>query len=286
MTYYLSRSPVHTIVGGVRGLYRLVGFAAVFAGLSVIAVAFRALMPTSVPVARRVALRRWIGRRLTRACGVRIARSGFVPHHLVMLVSNHLSWVDSFIYMAESGARFVAERAYAVPVLRTVLASAGVIFVNRSRLRDAPRAGRAVKRACDRGEPVIVFPEADTSRGATVLPFRGALLESMARSEVGVSYAAISYQTPPGWPPASVAVCWADWTPLLLHVYRTFHPPWIAARIRYGREPVVAHDRKALASELHAQVSLMFDPMPQMAREELARIHVPQTRSPAPPARP
>jgi 1-acyl-sn-glycerol-3-phosphate acyltransferase len=196
-----------------------------------------------------------------------------------MIVSNHLSWLDAFVLLGEVGARFVANSVWgAVPGLRTVLRANGVLFIERTRLRDTQQVGRRLHRLLGNGEPAVVFPEADTTRGERVLPFRPALLQPAASLGHPVAWLTLRYETPPGWPPASVVVSWADWTPLLVHMYRAFHPPWIAARIRFGEAPVAAPTRKELAAELYRRVAHDFEPQPQLPPDELASVTTPPPR--------
>ena len=276
MHYYHSRDPRMTVLGAVRGVFRLVHFVLAFLAAAISTVALYALLPDRLRSRWGRSIRMAAGRRLTAAAGVRVRRTGTRPATAAMVVANHLSWLDSFLFMGELGPRFVASSTWgAIPLLRIALRANGVIFINRHRLRDSHAVGRALARRVERGDQMMVFPEADTSRGAAVLAFRPALLQPAATMRLPVAWAALRYRTPPGWPPAGVVVSWADWTPLLLHIYRAFHPPWIEAQIVYGREPVTGSDRKALAAELYRAVDRAMVPQDQLAPDELARIHVP-----------
>lgn len=273
--YYLSRAPRHTILGGLRATARILWFGMSFTAMALISVAARALLPA--PIHRRCAqsLRRWQGRRLTGAAGVRVVRRGRPPRS-GMVVANHLSWLDSFLMLAETGARFVANYVWgALPVLRTVLRASGVIFIERTRLRDTRVVGNTIARFLACGQNVLVYPEATTTHGDALLPFRGALLQPAAQLGLPVSWAALRYETPPGWPPASVVVAWADWSSLLSHMYRTFHVPWVRAEITYGARPVTAPTRKMLAEQLQTAVERAFVPLQQLTPQELKRVSVP-----------
>lgn len=275
MHYYLSTRLRHTVAGALRGLLRLVWFSSVFVACATISVSARALLPVPRHRRRAAAIRRWLGRRLTRAAGVRITRVGRRPR-TGLIVSNHLSWLDSFVLLGETGARFVANSVWgAIPALRTVLRASGVLFIERTRLRDAREVGASLGRILRRGEAAVVFPEATTGRGDQIMPFRGALLQPSVSASLPVRWLALRYQTPPGWPPAGVVVSWVDWTPLLLHMYRAFYPRRISARIVYGECPVIAASRKELAATLRNLVSAAFDPQEQLDPADLARIAVP-----------
>lgn len=267
------------LVGAVRGLFRLLRFMRTFLAAAIVSLGARVLLPRAAWERMSPALRRVQGRQVARACGVRMKRIGAPDTSAGLLISNHLSWLDSFVLMGECGARFVASSTFAgIPVISPMLRAAGVVFVNKTRLADTRRVGGAVQRIIARGQQTFVFPEADTSRGAAVRPFRAALLEPIVHAGAAVHWMSLRYQTPPGWPPASVVVSWADWTPLLLHMYRAFYPPYLLAEVRHGDQAVYGTDRKALALALHNAVSRAFIPLPQLPAPDLARISVPPPR--------
>lgn len=178
-----------------------------------------------------------------------------------MVVSNHLSWLDSFVLLGELGMRFVANRHWGnIPMLGTALRASGVLFVERDSLRDAHTIGSVIMRLLARGESIFFYPEGHTTRGAGVLPFRGALLEPAAVLGLPVGWLAMRYETPPGWPPASWVVSWGDWTPFLLHMYRACYVPWTRAELVFGDGTVTAGDRKSLARELERRVNAVLVP--------------------------
>jgi len=277
--YYLSRDPRHTVVGALRGVFRIVWFVTMF-----IFVTALSLVSTVEPGRRHArttgpARRRFLGRCLARAAGARIRRIGPAPGKIVLFVSNHLSWLDSFVLAGELGGRFVANHVWGtIPVVGTVLRRNGVIFIRRESLRDTAAVSRTLVDIMRPGDPVIVYPEARTTRGAEVVPFRAALLEGAARRGTPVHWGSIRYSTPPGWPPAGVVVSWEDWTPLLLHMYRAFHPPYIEVTIHYGDHPLRGSNRKELARDLHDAVESVFTPQVQMSPEDLERVWVPPPR--------
>lgn len=277
MDYYGSTRFSHSVIGALRGLWRLIIFAVSFAGASTFAVLLRALLPTGVWRTLWTGYRRRAGRLLTVACGIRVLRQGRPPVAAALLASNHLSWADSFVYLGENGGRFIADHRYReVPVLGTVLSAVGVLFINRRSLRDVRTVGAKLERGMRHGEGFVVFPEADTSRGGGVLPFRPGLFEPAVRAGLPVGWAALRYETATGWPPASVVICWADWTPLILHMYRALYPTRTIAEIVYGKEAQVGKDRKSLAVAMGDWVASAFRPLPQPEDELLTRIHRPR----------
>lgn len=279
MAYYGSRRVRQIVLGGVLALFRLLRFALIFAAAAIASIVLRALM--TIPAHRRHGrrIRRALGRLLTLGWGVRVRRRGEPPLDAPMVVSNHLSWLDSFVLLGELGMRFVANRHWGrIPVLGTALRATGVLFVERDSLRDAHTTGGAIARLLRRGESVSFYPEGHTTRGTSVLSFRGALLEPAAALGLPVGWLALRYETPPGWPPASWVVSWGDWTPFLLHMYRACYVPWTRAQVVFGDGTVTAGDRKTLAAELERRVARLLVPQAQPP--------TPLFNRPAPPAAP
>jgi 1-acyl-sn-glycerol-3-phosphate acyltransferase len=277
VSYYLSRDWRHTVIGGVRGLFRLLYFATTFAVGSVFALTARAVLPTRTFNRIRPGMARYLGHILLYASNIRIRHEGSPPPEGSLIVSNHLSWADSFTYLGELGCRFLANHLYGQIIgFGTILRSIGVSFMNRMSLHAIGSARKTAERVLQRGESLLIFPEGRTSRGDGVRPFHAALLQVAVDLGLPVSWAAVRYETPRNWPPASVVVGWEEWPPLLTHIYRAFHAPRITCRIRYGQACVDGDDRRSLAESLHQAVSECFEPMEQLAREALARIDVMQ----------
>lgn len=275
MAYYLSRDPRHTVIGGLRGLFRLLYFTIVFVSASVFALAVHSLLPISTYRTIRPLLSRRLGRILICASNIRVRSGGTRPPEGSLIVANHLSWADSFTFLGELGCRFMVNHLYGeIAGFRQVLRSVGVHFVNRMSLKAVGPARKLMRRVLERGESLMVFPEGRTSRGADVRPFRAALLQVAVDLKIPVCWATVSYETPAGWPPASVVVGWEEWPPLITHIYRAFHAPRIICRINYGENAIQTEDRRTLAERLHEAVRARFRPMPQLSSAALRRIDV------------
>ena len=250
-------------------------FTAVFVASSLVALSVRAVLPGRTYRTIRPRLARRLGRIVTYASNVRVRREGDAPPAGAFIVANHLSWADSFTFLGELGCSFMANHLYGeIAGFGTVLRSIGVEFMNRMSLKAIGPARATVRRVLDRGESLVVFPEGRTSRGERVRRFRAALLQTAVDLGIPVASAAVTYETPAGWPPASVVIGWEEWPPLITHIYRAFHAPRITCRIRFGPSTIAATDRRSLADRLHHAVSGLFRPMPQLSPEQLQRIDV------------
>ena len=194
--------------------------------------------------------------------GMKIEVIGEPPTPPFFLASNHLSYTDIAALRAVVPGVFVAKREIDEwPIAGRLVRDMGVIFINRTNRRDIPRAGAEIIEKLDGGEGVIIFPEGTSTKGETVLPFNSSFFEFAARIDLPVSYAAISYRTPPGGPTASEVVCWWEDISFIAHMMRLFTISEYTAVITFGEEPILDTDRKRLAEELHRKVDEHFIPV-------------------------
>ena len=137
----------------------------------------------------------------------------------------------------------------------------GAIFINRENRRDIPRAGAEIIEKLNDGEGVIVFPEGTSTKGEKVLPFNSSFLEFAARTDLPVSYVAITYQTPFDQPKASNVICWWEDIGFAAHLLRLFQVRKFTAIINFGDDTVLKTNRKELAKTLWKKVNEKFIPV-------------------------
>lgn len=163
-------------------------------GLSTIAFVF----PRLDAHARRARIRSW-SRRLLHLMSIDIRMTGTLGHPNVIVVANHVSWLDIFALHAAGPVRFIAKAEIARwPVLGRLVAGVGTLFVERARRHDTHRVNREVAKALAAGDIVAVFPEGTTTDGSTLLPFKGSLLQPIVDANGHVQPVAIRYRTPGG----------------------------------------------------------------------------------------
>jgi len=196
--------------------------------------------------------------------GVRRHTVGNPPKAPFLLVSNHLSYVDIAVLGSVVGGVFVAKAEISDwPAVGFLCRSVETIFIDREIRREIPGVMREIERQLGHGRGVILFAEGTSSSGASVLPFRPALLEPAARAGLPVSYAAVSYHTPEGQPPAHLSVCWWGGMPFAPHALEFFKLRRVDATLVFGDRQLQGSDRKILANELRAAVTSIFRPVLQ-----------------------
>ena len=100
------------------------------------------------------------------------------PH--VLLVPNHVSWLDVPVLGAAAPMTFLAKSEVGESRLARLLTAAqGTIFVERGRRTAIPRVNAAMAAAMTAGRPVVLFAEATTGDGNRLLPFHSSHFESL-----------------------------------------------------------------------------------------------------------
>ncbi len=104
-----------------------------------------------------------------------------------LLVANHVSWLDPLVIAATVPCRPLAKSEIAAwPVIRSLVAGGGAIFIDRDRLSTLPATVRAVADALRAGQSVAAFPEGTTWCGRAVGPFRPAVFQAAIDAGVPV----------------------------------------------------------------------------------------------------
>jgi 1-acyl-sn-glycerol-3-phosphate acyltransferase len=147
------------------------------------------------------------------------------------------------------------------PLIGAMTSNLGMIFVNRDRFDVMPDVAMQMERALKAGYTVVMFPEATTSKGNNLLPFKAPLFEPAVRVGVPVHYGCLHYSTAPSEPPASDVVNWWRDVSFAAHAWTYLQTPYINARLRYGTDCILADNRKQLARKLQDAVQTLFEPM-------------------------
>lgn len=108
------------------------------------------------------------------------APHGFdLTHPKRLYIGNHISWIDVYALQSVTAARFVAKSELAAwPVLGTLIAKSGTIFIERAKRRDTRRIVKVVQQHLEAGDVIAVFPEGSTTDGRDALKFHGNLIQA------------------------------------------------------------------------------------------------------------
>jgi len=208
-----------------------------------------------LPLAERHAcIRRW-SRRILGALGVRVTVEGAPYPGPCLIVANHVSWLDIMALHATCPqARFVSKAdVLAWPALGWLIRSAGTLFIERERKRDALRVVHHMAEAMGQGDTVAIFPEGTTGAGPVVLPFHANLLQAAIAAEVPIQPAVLHYREP------GQAFSWAaqyiDDTTLVASIWRVLCADQLTVTLTYLPAHASRHgDRRALAALLQGEI--------------------------------
>lgn len=161
-------------------------------------VLLRLVAPRRHEAALASAGRRWLAD-ACRLLGVDIEVAGSMQTGPVLLVANHISWLDVLVIGALTGPAFVAKAEVAGwPVLGRLARQAGTLFVQRGSHASAGHTLDLMTWRLVRGLPVVIFPEGTTTAGDRVLRFRGRLFQAASRAGCPVQPVALSYRCADG----------------------------------------------------------------------------------------
>jgi len=145
---------------------------------------------------RRLFLQRWSLELLT-ILNVRLRVIGAPPgphEKSMLLVANHISWLDVFVMNAVRPAGFVAKsEVRSWPVIGTLCKAAQTIFIERNVRRDTMRVNRLIAHRLGQGECVALFPEGTSTDGSHVDHFHSSLLQCAVDANVCVRPVAVRY---------------------------------------------------------------------------------------------
>ena len=193
-------------------------------------------------------VKRWC-RWVVRAAGVRVRITGTaVPTGGLLLVANHISWLDIPLLAAVRPARMVAKSDIRDWPVAGPLAARGALFIDRHRLRALPHTVTRIADALREGRAVGVFPEGSTWCGRAQGSFRRAVFQAALDAEVPVQPVRLRYRLAEGGP-ASTTPAFIGEDSLLASVWRVASTRGLVAEVQIlAPIPPGTHpDRRSLA---------------------------------------
>lgn len=174
-----------------------------------------------------------------------------------LIVSNHLSYLDILIYSAAVGCSFVSKaEVRSWPLFGPFAKLSGTVFVWRHSASDSARAYAELTECLRTGHPVMLFPEATTSDGVTILPFRSTMFQAAVDAGVPLTPALIHYSPLADGSVAQDICFWGEMT-ALPHAMNLFSKRRIECHLRF--DPPLPHDgdRKRMAKLAYQRVIAM-----------------------------
>lgn len=184
----------------------------------------------------------------------------------VLIVANHVSWLDISVLGAERTLSFVAKSEVAGwPVIGALAGLQRTVYIDRQR-RGATAGTAAVMGArLAAGDDIVLFAEGTTGDGTRILPFRSSLLGAAqhaideAGGDVTVYPLTITYtgtQGLPGGRTDRAALAWYGDTELVPHLRHVLASGKVDVELEWGAPIVMgkATSRKETARQAEASV--------------------------------
>jgi len=202
---------------------------------------------------------------------IRVHVSGEVTHDRpVLLISNHISWLDIIVISTLAPVHFIAKREVAEwPFFGLLAKLQRTLFVDRERRTTVRDTAHEIAERLKAGERIVLFAEGTSSDGNQILPFKSALIAAaaLAAEEEGdgadVQTLALAYTRIYGLPMSRVAranVAWYGDMEMLSHVWGVLRQGPLDVQVRVS-EPLRlenVRDRKKLAALSEALVRRNF----------------------------
>ena len=226
------------------------------------------LIASRLPLNRYVPF--WYHNAVCKLLGVRVHLSGApIAPGPVLLVSNHISWLDIPVLGGIAPLSFVAKNEVSTwPFISMLAKLQRTVFIDRTRRSSVAETRGQILERLTAKERVILFAEGTSSDGNQVLPFKSSLFAAIEPSESNgdghlVQTVAIVYTRVHGLPmnrQQRPAVAWYGDMDMLSHTWGVLKLGPLDVQVRLG-EPVAMSgigDRKALAVHAYEQVRLDF----------------------------
>ncbi|WCM92507.1 1-acyl-sn-glycerol-3-phosphate acyltransferase [Acidovorax sp. NCPPB 2350] len=229
----------------------------ILGGLGTVLLRFPRLSPDQ----RHARVQAW-ARELLAHAGIALEVRGTPPvDGPVLLVANHLSWLDIPVMHAARHCRFISKSdVERWPVIGRLASAAGTLYIERNTRRDAMRIVRLMQEALARREVLGVFPEGTTGDGSALLPFHANLLQAAVLADAPVQPVGLGFIDRATGRPSDAVLYVGDDT-LVGSLWRVLRADAITAFVHYGPpERAAGRDRRVWAEDLRRVVDGLRQP--------------------------
>lgn len=197
----------------------------------------------------------WAGAMLQIA-GIELVVNGTPPASgPVLLVANHISWLDIVVLHAARHCRFVSKSDVRNwPFVRTLADGAGTLYLERESRRDAHRVVAQMAERLGAGDILAVFPEGTTGDGITLKPFHANLIQAAIAASVPVQPVALKFIDAASGA-MSLAPSYVDDETLVGSIWRTLAARRLTAVVTFGApQAAQGQSRREWAHSLREEI--------------------------------
>lgn len=183
-----------------------------------------------------------------------------------LYVGNHTGFVDIFALASVMPAVFVtSQEMRETPVLGDICEMAGCVFVERRSRTQIMNELGVLKEALEQGLNVVLYPEATSTDGSRVYPFKKTLMMAGPHAGRPIQPGCVNYVDIGGEDFNTKSrdnVCWYGDMSFVTAMVNLLTTPYIKVEIEYLEPITVAPtaDRAEVAAMAHSAVSARFRP--------------------------
>lgn len=223
---------------------------------------------------RRALIRAW-SLKMMRLCGLSL-----VVHHDdarldagVMVVSNHVSWMDIFVINAWCPTPFVSKaEVRRWPLVGWFARQLDTIFLQREKRSDAKRIMHELAGRLERDKRLCVFPEGTTSGGHVLQPFHTNLFQAPVTAGRPVQPVCLMYEDAHG--NQTLAPAYVDDVSLMQSLDAMLRAKPLTAHVYVGDALPSGDDRRILAKQAEHAVR---EALQGMQGREIQYVDTPQS---------
>ena len=177
------------------------------------------------------------------------------PSGPMLLVANHISWVDITALHAARFCKFVSKADVKHwPLIGALASGVGTLFIERESRRDAMRMVHNMAQSLQAGDVLAIFPEGTTSDGTGLRQFHANLFQAAISAGAPVQPVAINFIDIQSGK-LTIAPGYINDDTLLVSIWRTLCTPGIAVVINFGTpQTAQGRDRRAWAAQVREAV--------------------------------
>jgi len=192
--------------------------------------------------------------------GIAVAIRGQRAPGRLLLLANHVSWIDILALSAASGCAFVGHDGLArVPFLRWLCRQNDTVFVPRHDKAGIAAQVEQLRRALMEMGAVTLFPEGTTGNGDTLLPFKSSLLGALEPLPEGITVQPVWLD----YGPDAAATAWVGDEPGMDNFRRVLgraRPAAVAVHFLPALDGAALASRKTIASAARQSIAEAMSP--------------------------
>lgn len=194
-------------------------------------------------------LKTW-GTIIVVVCGIKIHRNKLPENDNFILMPNHRSYLDIFIFSSLTPASFIGKAELRKwPFGKVATKIANLILVDRNNVRSLIKTMDEIKCSVSNGIPVAIFPEGTTYKGPSTKTFKTGSFKIAVETEIPVIPAAIEYRDKND--------AWVGDDTFIPHFFRQMGKPFTHVTIQFG-EPLNDSDYENLRMTTKEKIDSML----------------------------